>query len=70
MRPTRWLLEFAMRLAPQAEAARANYNNNVLCSKFLSRAGEDEAVEGFIVELKIYRKVVLIWLAFLDPMNK
>jgi hypothetical protein len=33
------LLEFARRPAPQAELARANYNNNVLCSKSLSSAG-------------------------------
>jgi hypothetical protein len=47
------LLEFARSPAPQAEAARANYNSNVLCSKSLSSAGEDEAVEGFIVEVEI-----------------
>jgi hypothetical protein len=31
-------LEFARRPATQAEAARANYNGNVLCSKSLSSA--------------------------------
>ena len=46
-----FFLEFARRPAPQAEAARANYNSNVLCSKSLSSAGEDEAGEGFIVEV-------------------
>jgi hypothetical protein len=53
------LLEFARRPAPQAEAARANYNSNVFCSKSLSSAGEDEAWEGFIVEVQIYRIDVL-----------
>ena len=70
MRPTGWLLEFARRPAPQAEAARANYNSNVLCSKSLSGAGEDEAGEGFIVKVQIYRIDVLFWLAFHDPINK
>jgi hypothetical protein len=64
------LLEFARHPAPQAEAARANYNYNVLCSKSLSSAGKDEAWEGFIVEVQIYRKDVLFWLAFHDPINK
>jgi len=39
LHPTLLLLEFARRPAPQAEAAKANYNSNVLCSKFLSSAG-------------------------------
>jgi hypothetical protein len=52
-------LEFARHPAPQAEAARANYNSNVLCSKSLSSAEEDEAGEGFSVEVKIYRIEVL-----------
>ena len=33
------VLEFTRRLTAQAEAARANYNGNVLCSKSLSSAG-------------------------------
>jgi hypothetical protein len=49
------MLEFARRPAPQAEAARANYNSNVLCSKSLSSAAEDKAGEGFSVEVQIYR---------------
>jgi hypothetical protein len=53
------MLEFARRPAPQAEAARANYNSNVLCSKSLSSAGEDEAGEEFSVEVHIYRIEVL-----------
>ena len=32
---------------PEAGAARANYNTNVLCSNTLSSAVEDEAWEGF-----------------------
>ena len=48
-----------MRPAPQAEAARANYNSNVLCSKSLSSAAEDEAAEGFSLEVQIYRIEVL-----------
>jgi hypothetical protein len=55
LRSTRWLLEFAKRPAPQAEAARANYNSNVLCSKSLSSAWEDEPGEVFVVEVQIYR---------------
>jgi hypothetical protein len=47
-------LEFARRLTPQAEATRANYNSNVLCSKSLSSVAEDEAGEGFSVEVQIY----------------
>jgi hypothetical protein len=39
LHPTLLLLEFARRPAPQAEAARTNYNSNVLCSKSLSSAG-------------------------------
>jgi hypothetical protein len=46
LRPPRWLLD-SRRPAPEAEAARANYNNNVLCSNSLSSAVEDEAGEGF-----------------------
>jgi len=49
------LLEFARRPAPQAEAARANYYSNVLCSKALSSAAEDEAGKRFSVEVQIYR---------------
>jgi folate-dependent tRNA-U54 methylase TrmFO/GidA len=64
------LLEFARRPAPQAEAARANYNSNVICSKSLSSAGEDEAGVGLIVEEQIYRIDVMFWLAFHDPVNK
>jgi hypothetical protein len=60
LHPTLLLLEFAMRPAPQAEAARANYNNNVLCSKSLSGAAEEEAGEGFSVEVQIYRIEVLL----------
>jgi hypothetical protein len=48
-------LEITMRPAPQAEAARANYNSDVLCSKALSSAAEGEAGERFIVEVRIYR---------------
>ena len=55
MHPTLLLFEFARRPAPQAEAARANYNSNVLCSKALSSAAEGEAGERFIVEVQIYR---------------
>ena len=39
MRSTQLFLEFARSPATQAEAARANYNSNVLCSKSLSSAG-------------------------------
>ena len=39
LRSTQLFLEFARRPATQAEAARANYNSNVLCSKSLSSAG-------------------------------
>jgi hypothetical protein len=46
-------LEFARRPAPQAEAAKANYNSNVLCSKSFSSAVENEAGEGFSVEVQI-----------------
>ena len=53
MHPTLLLLEFARRPTPQAEAARANYNRNVLCSKSLSSAAEDEAREGFNVEVSV-----------------
>jgi hypothetical protein len=53
-------LEFARRPTPQAEAARANYNSNVLCSKALSSTAEDEAGEGFSVEVQIYRIEVLL----------
>ena len=57
------MLEFARRPAPEAEAARANYNNNVLCSNSLSSAVEDEAGEGFSVEVQIYITEVLFgWL--------
>ena len=49
------LLEFARRPAPQAEAARVNYNSDVLCSKALLSAAEGEAGERFIVEVRIYR---------------
>jgi hypothetical protein len=45
------LLEFARRPAPQAEAARANYNSNVLFSKALSSAAEGEAGDRCIVEV-------------------
>jgi hypothetical protein len=41
-------MEFARSPAPQAEAARANYNSNVLYSKSLSSTWEDEAGGGFI----------------------
>jgi hypothetical protein len=58
--PTLLLLEFARRPAPQAEAARANYNSNVLCSKSLSSAAQDEAWEGFSVEVQICRVEVLL----------
>jgi hypothetical protein len=54
------LLKFARRPAPQAEAARANYNSNVLCSKSLSSEAEDEAGEGFSVEVQFYRIEVLL----------
>jgi hypothetical protein len=64
------LLDFARRPATQAETARANYNTNVLCSRSLSSAGEEEAREGFIVEVQIYIIHVLFWLAFHDPINK
>jgi hypothetical protein len=63
-------LEFARRPVPEAGAARANYNSNVLCSNALSSAGEDEAGERFIVEVQIYRIYLLFWLAFHDPINK
>jgi hypothetical protein len=54
------LLEFARRPAPEAGAARANYNSNVRCSTSLSSAVEDEAGEGFSVEeVQIYRIEVL-----------
>jgi hypothetical protein len=53
-------LEFVRRPAPQAEAERANYNSNVLCSKSLSSAAEDEAGEGFSVEVQIYIIEVLL----------
>jgi hypothetical protein len=32
------VLKFTRRPAAQTEAARANYNSNVLCSKYLSQA--------------------------------
>jgi hypothetical protein len=48
-------LEFTRRPAAQAEAARANYNIDVLCSKVLSSAADGEAGERFIVEVRIYR---------------
>ena len=54
------LLEFARRPAPQAEAARANYNSDVLCSKALSSAAEGEAGERFIVEVQIYTSYLLL----------
>ena len=54
------LLEFARRPAPQAKAARANYNSNVLCSKALSSAAEDEAGERFSVEVQMYRIKVML----------
>jgi hypothetical protein len=53
-------LEFTRRPAAQTGGARANYNSNVLGSKSLSSAGEDEVWEGFIVEVKIYRIKVLL----------
>ena len=49
-----------MRPTPQVEATRANYNSNVLCSKSLSSAAEDEAGEGFSVEVQINRIEVLL----------
>jgi hypothetical protein len=63
-------LEFSRRPAPQAEATRANYNSNVLCSKSLSSAGEDKAGEGCIVEEQICRIDMLLLLAFHDPIKK
>jgi hypothetical protein len=50
---TRLWLEFARRPAPEAGAARANYNNNILCSNSLSSAVGDEAGEGFELELEL-----------------
>jgi hypothetical protein len=55
LHPTLLLLQFARRPEPQAEAARSNYNSNVLCSKSLSSAAEDEAGEEFRVEVQICR---------------
>ena len=49
-----------MRPTPQVEATRANYNSNVLCSKSLSSAAEDEAGKGFSVEVQIYRIDMLL----------
>ena len=49
MHPTLLLLEFVRRPAPQAEAAIANYNSNVLCSKSLSSAGVDDSGNGFVL---------------------
>jgi hypothetical protein len=54
------LLEFARCPTPQTEAARANYNSNVLCNKSLSSAAEDKAGERFSVEVQIYRIEVLL----------
>jgi hypothetical protein len=55
---------YTRRPAPQAEAARTNYNSNVLCSKSLSSAAEDEAGEGFSVEVQNCRIEVLFgWLS-------
>ena len=51
LHPMLLLLEFARRPTPQAEAAKANYNSNVLCSKALSSEAEGEAGERFIVEV-------------------
>jgi hypothetical protein len=51
-------LEFARRPAPEAGAARANYNSTVLYSTSLSNAVGDEAGEGFSVEVQIYRMEV------------
>jgi hypothetical protein len=39
LRRTRRLLEFTRRPVPEAGAARANYNSNLLCSNSLSSAG-------------------------------
>jgi hypothetical protein len=50
--PTLLLLEFVRRSAPQAEAARANYNSNVLCNKSLSSAGR--MMPGRSVEVQIF----------------
>jgi hypothetical protein len=63
------LLEFARRPAPEAGAARANYNSNVLCSIFLSSVVVDAAGQGFSVEVKIYR-IEVFWVASHYPMNK
>jgi hypothetical protein len=60
LRSTLWFLEFTWHPTAQAKAARANYNSNVLCSKSLSSVAEDEAGEGFSVEVKIYRIEVLL----------
>jgi hypothetical protein len=49
------LLQIARRPAPQAEATRSNYNSNMLWSKPLSSAAQDEAGEGFSVEVQLYR---------------
>jgi hypothetical protein len=51
---------YTRRPAPQAEAARVNYNSSMLCCKSLSSAAEDEAGEGFIVEVQIYRQEELL----------
>jgi hypothetical protein len=46
------IVGFARRPAPQAEAARANYNRNVLCSKSFSSAGRMRPGKDFVLNCR------------------